>query len=260
PDEAQIALRNSGEWIKRYPHVVYKAQPSPWERKLPWGDVTLANGKLNLCIYDWPLDGELFLPGLKNEVISASLWIDGEPQSLETSKKNKWTILKLPAKRPEKLVSIVELKVDGKLEVDTSLSVDPIYVTKIPVAFGKTMQSRLEDRTWVEKFGEWKHVTQVTNWNEESAVFWELDFMEAGYYQVDLEYSGEGRLVWKVKNEEGHSVQNQQNSSNIYNYFQMGLLKFDTPGKHKVSVSLKGGDGTVASLKGIRFTPLQSLE
>ena len=86
PEEAQSALRGSGEWIKRYPQVIYKTESSPWGRELPWGDVTVSNGKLNLCIYDWPLDGEIFLPGLESNIQSANLWVDGEQKTLETKK------------------------------------------------------------------------------------------------------------------------------------------------------------------------------
>ena len=40
----------------------------------------------------------------------------------------------------------------------------------------------------------------------------------------------------------------------------MGLLKFDTPGKHTVSVSFIEGEIETVSLKEIRFTPLENLE
>ena len=64
PVKAQNALLASGEWIKRYPQVIYKANPSPWGHMLPWGDVTISGGKLNLCIYTWPPDGKISIPGL----------------------------------------------------------------------------------------------------------------------------------------------------------------------------------------------------
>jgi alpha-L-fucosidase len=57
PMQAQKALQNSGEWINRYPQVIYGADSSPWGHDFPWGDVTVSDSKLNLCVYDWPLDG-----------------------------------------------------------------------------------------------------------------------------------------------------------------------------------------------------------
>ena len=38
PEQAAQALRNSGNWIKKYPQTLYAAQASPWKHTLPWGD------------------------------------------------------------------------------------------------------------------------------------------------------------------------------------------------------------------------------
>lgn len=260
PMEATSALKTSGEWLKKYPQVVYTASASPWGRQLPWGDATLHEGKINLSIYQWPLDGEIFLPGLKNEIKTAQLWVAGKKVPLEIEKFANWVRIKLPSDRPEQLVSVVEVEVVGALQVDTSLSIDPIYKTTLPVDFAQAEDCKIEEKRWMEKFGEWKHISQAQEWTKTSKVNWEFKIMEAGYYQIDLNYAGAGRLVWRIENEEGAMVQNQQNSSEVYHYYEMGLLKFDTAGKHKVSVSLKEGDMENASLKEIRFTPLKNLE
>lgn len=260
PLEAQNALVGGGEWIKNYPQVIYKADPSPWGKALPWGDVTVTEGKLNLCIYDWPIDGEIVLPGLNNTIESAGLWVDGKLESLQTSKSENWVSIKLPARRPEKLISVVELEVEGEISVDQSLSIDPTYSTELLVDFAKAENCSIEGKRWMEKFGEWKHIEHARDWKDNSKVTWEVEVMKAGYYQVDLNYAGTGRLVWRIENEEGAMVQNEQNSSHVYGFYEMGLLKFDQPGKHTVSIELKEGDHASASLKEIRFTPLMSLE
>ncbi len=260
PIEAQNALRGSGEWIDKYPQVIYKADPSPWGKALPWGDVTVSEGKLNLCIYEWPLDGEIVLPGLNNTIKSAGLWVDGALESLQASKSGNWVTIKLPARRPEKLISVVELEVQGEILVDKSLSIDPAYSTELPVDFARAENCIIEGKRWMEKFGEWKHISHAHDWKDNSKVSWEVEIMEAGYYQVDLSYAGAGRLVWRIESAEGDMVQNQQNASHVYSFYEMGLLKFEKPGKHTVSVSLKEGDRASASLKEIKFTPLSSLE
>jgi alpha-L-fucosidase len=63
PLPAQEALRAAGKWLKAYPEVVYGADASPWKHALPWGDITINNGKLYLSVYTWPSQGKLFLPG-----------------------------------------------------------------------------------------------------------------------------------------------------------------------------------------------------
>ncbi|MEQ8556528.1 MAG: alpha-L-fucosidase [Cyclobacteriaceae bacterium] len=260
PVEAQNALRASGEWLQKYPQVIYSTEGSPWGRKLPWGDVTVSGGKLNLCIYDWPLEGKIYLPGLKNSIKSAGLWVDGSLESLKATKEGSWAAIQLPARRPEQLISVIELEVQGEIDVDNTLSIDPVYTTELLIDFAEAENCAIDGKRWMEKFGEWKHIGHAHGWKEDSRVIWEVDIMKAGYYQVDLNYAGEGRMVWRIENEEGSLVQNEQNSSHVYNYYEMGLLKFDEPGKHTISVSFIDGDQEAASLKQMRLTPLSSLE
>ena len=261
PIPAATALSVSGEWIHRYPEVIYAAAPSPWNRKLPWGDVTVSGNQLNLCIYDWPTSGKLYVPGLKNDIKSANLWVDGKQIPLVSTQKGEWLVVELPSKQPEKLVSVVTLEVANEVQVDKTMSLDPVLPTKLSVTFANQSEGcTVMEKKWMEKFGEWKTIAQAQDWETGGSLTWEVDVFEPGYYQVDLNYSGEGRLVWKTETEEGNLVQNQQDSSNRYDYFQMGLLKFESAGKHKVSVSLVNGNRTGASLQDIRFTPLSSLE
>lgn len=260
PIAAQNALKTSGQWIRDYPQVIYNADPSPWGRSLPWGDVTLTEGKLNLCIYDWPNDGEIVLPGLNNKVKSAGLWVDGALLPLKTNKTGNWLTIELPMRRPDKLISVVELELEGPISVTPSLSIDPSYSTELPVDFAEAELCNIEGKRWMEKFGEWKHIKHAHDWNSKSKVTWEVDVMKAGYYQVDLDYAGNDRLVWRIENEEGALVQNQQNSSAVYKYYEMGLLKFNQAGKHTISVSFIEGDSAAVSLKALRLTPLESLE
>ncbi|WP_202911898.1 alpha-L-fucosidase [Arenibacter aquaticus] len=261
PMEAQESLRASGAWINKYPQVVYKTEASPWGRKLPWGDVTIASdGKLNLSVYKWPLDGKLWLPGLKNNIIFAKLWVNGEPLTLETAKEGDWTAISLPAQRPEKLISVIELEVEGGPEVDSRLSLDPVFATALPVDFATAKACNIKEKRWMEKFGEWKHIKQAQDWTDKGKVSWTVMVKEPGYYQTELNYAGSGRLVWKISSDKGNLVQNQQNSSEVYNYYEMGLLKFETAGEHTITVSLVDGNRKRASLKEIRLTPEGSME
>lgn len=261
PTEAITFLRESGEWITKYPQIVYKAKPSPWGHALPWGDVTVtADNKLNLCVYQWPLDGKISLPGLSNDIVSANLLVNGEKQEIETSNKNGWVTFQLPAKRPEKLISVIEVELDGKPEVNTTMGIDSVFPTVIPVDMAKAERCEIAEKKWMEKFGEWKHIKQAQNWTEESKVTWEVDVMEPGYYQVDLNYAGNGRMVWRVQTDEGVMLQNEQDASHIYKFFQIGHLKFNKQGKHIISVSFVDGQMETASLKMIKLTPIASMD
>ena len=261
PNEAVTTLKASGEWIRKYPQTIYKAAASPWGHALPWGDVTMTGNKLNLCVYDWPLDGVIAVPGLNNSIKSAKLWVNGEQKTIGTEKKNGWVLFQLPAQRPDKLISVVEVELDGKPLVDQVVGIDPIFPTLIPVDFAKAKGCEIQEKKWMEKFGEWKHIHQAEKWTSESEVVWEVDVMEPGYYQVDLNYAGEGRMVWRVSTEEnGSMIQNEQNSSAIYNFQPIGHVKFNTPGRHVIAVSFIDGAIKTASLKAIRLTSVNSMD
>lgn len=261
PIEAQQSLRAAGDWIERYWQVVYGAGASPWGHALAWGDVTVSSdGKLNLCVYQWPLDGKLWLPGLKNNIKSAKLLGDGKGLQLETSKNGDWVSIMLPVRRPEKTVSVIELEVDGQADVVISNSIDPVFATILPVDFATAKGAEITEKKWMEKFGEWKHIKQAQDWRDNGQVSWEIEIMEPGYYQIELNYAGEGRVVWNMTSDEGAVVQNEQNSSTVYNYYEMGLMKFEKPGKHMITVSLVDGNREGASLKEMRLTPEESME
>jgi alpha-L-fucosidase len=109
----------------------------------------------------------------------------------------------------------------------------------------------------MEKFGEWKHIVQVNKWSENSKASWEVEVMNTGTYLIELNYSGNGRMVWQVETDEGSKIKNQQNSSPIYSVFPIGWLKFTKPGKHTLTVSMLEGDFDKANLTGIKISPVE---
>ncbi len=257
PERAVRSLRESGEWIRRYPQVVYCTAASPWQHALPWGDATVKENKLYLSVFEWPTSGKLCLPGLKTEITSAKLLKGSEGKALKFTTSNGWTVFEVPQTAPEKLVSVIEVDLSGAPEVDPTFGLDPYCGTEILSEFATVKGAKLSHKRWMEKFGEWKAVHHVHNWTSGGKAVFEVDVLTAGDYNASLTYSGEGRLVWGVDIEGGEHIQNEQNSSHNYQEFPIGWLNFPKPGKYKVSVSCLEGDCKTSSLKAIRFTPVQ---
>jgi len=254
PEHAANTLRMSGEWIQRYPEVVYGTDASPWKHALPWGDVTVNNNTLFLAVSKWPTSGKLYLPGLKTDIKSAKLLNSAEAEPLEHHKENGWTCFRLPSAAPEKLISVIQVELQGKPEADPCFGLDPDVTTEILSHFATVKGASKETKQWMEKFGEWKHVNQICNWQPEGSATWEVNVLKPGNYQVDLSYAGETRLVWTVAMEGGGTIQNQQNASHNYQSFPIGWLHFPKPGKYKISVGCIEGNTATASLKSIAFT------
>ena len=257
PERAARSLRLSGAWIKKYPQVVYGTDASPWQHALPWGDVTVKDKTLFLSVLEWPASGELFLPGLKTDILSARLLNGQQARPVRHQSVEGWVRFRLPARAPESLVSVIELTLADAPRADAVWGLDPGMPTEILADFAEVQAASKEGKRWMEKFGEWKHVTRVTKWQPKGAAMFEVDVLTPGDYQVDLTYAGEGRLVWGVTIEGGEHIQNQQNSSHNYQRFPMGWLNFPAPGRYQVNVSCLEGNTETASLKAIRFTRVQ---
>lgn len=257
PDQAQRALRSAGKWLKQHEEVIYKAEASPWQHALAWGDVTKKGKKLLLSVYDWPTNGKLYLPGLQTSIRSAKLISGGKDVLLKYQKAGNWTVFSVPNAATDPLVSVIELELTDTPKVDPILAVDPQMRNTFAAEFATVSHAKKSRKGWMEKFGEWKHVTQVSDWKDEAEARWTVDVLVPGYYQTELEYSGEGKLVWRINQSDGMPVQNQQNSSAIYAWHPIGWIYFTKPGKYDLSVSLIEGNREKASLSGLRLQAIQ---
>ncbi len=256
PDQAARSLQASGKWISKYPQVIYGADPSPWQHALPWGDVTRKNNTLYLTVYHWPEDGKLYLPGLKNEITSLKL-LDGPGRTeIAYSRDKGYVVMELPPKELEDFVSVIEMEIKGKPEVDIHPALDPEMTTEITAHFANTVNCSIQNKRWMEKFGEWKNVRNIHQWKPGSKATWEVNVLEPGEYEVELTYAGSGRLVWSVESDEGERIQNQQNSSHIFSSYPIGWISFHSPGIHKVTVCLVEGDPIKSELAAIKFTAI----
>lgn len=259
PEIGAAFLKETGNWIKKYPQVVYGAGSSPWGHALPWGDVTTKGNALFLSVFEWPRDGKLYLPGFNQKIVSATILGDGKKTPLSFVKKNGWTIFDVPYKAPDPLVSVIELKLDAKAEnitVNKNLGVYPNTEATLLADFAKVTGADLASIRWVEKVGEWKHVKQISKWSKDGKAVWDVEVYQPGYYYMDAQYKGKGRLVWKAETDEGNIVQNQQGATEKYQYYPLGIVEFKKPGRHTVSVSLVEGDSATSSLQSITIRPI----
>ncbi|MDR1898211.1 MAG: alpha-L-fucosidase [Prevotellaceae bacterium] len=257
PEMAQISLRTAGEWIARYPQVIYSAESSPWKHALPWGDVVVNDGKIYLAVFDWSSYGKLYLPGLKSEITSVKLLTGNKSQKLNFTREGNLTIINTPCPKPEKLVSVIEVSIKGDIEVDNTLFVDPELGLKISTKFSTPENCNVKYKGWLEKYGEWKHIYQIGDWNDKSSTTWNFEIMTPGRYFVELTATGTGNRVWNVMTDEGFEIQNRQNTSSIYHTQPIGWVNFKTAGKHSLTVRIPEGERANTSLAEIKLTPFE---
>jgi alpha-L-fucosidase len=251
-------LEETGKWLKKYPQVVYGAGSSPWGYALPWGDVTTKGNKLYLAVSDWPKDGKLYLPGLSAKIDNISLLNGDKKHKLKYKTENNWHVIEVPFQAPKDLIAVIEIEIDKKQKpsVKTNLGIYPNTDVKLLTEFGVVTNAEQKNVRWMEKFGEWKHANQVSNWEKDGEVTWQVNVQKPGYYYLDVEHKGDGRLVWKTITDEGILVQNQQAATEKYDYRRMGIVEFKTAGNHTIKTSLVEGNPKTSSLKSIVFRPI----
>lgn len=261
PERNARVLRVAGKWIESYPQVIRAATASPYGHSLPWGDVTMQENKMYLSIYEWPDSGKLYLYGLTTPIKKAKL-LGEKPSNRSFSDKDRggWTVIDVPATAPDKLVSVIELELDGEAKVDNTLwPIDPYVDTRLLAQFAKVEQAKKEKRSWDEKFGEWKKVIHITDWKPNGKAYMDVVVQKPGDYRVHLDYRGEGRIVWEVAVEGEESIRNQQGSSDYYQEFPIGWIRFPKAGKFRLSVSCLEGNLQKACLRAIRISPIIGL-
>jgi alpha-L-fucosidase len=256
PQRAAWSLREAGDWIRRYPQVVYGTDASPWQHALPWGDVTRKGNTLFLAVFHWPDSGRLYLPGLKTPIATARLLKGDQSEVIEHKAAGPWRVLQLPPRAPEQFVSVIQLQCQGTPAADPVWGIDPNIGAAISAEFATVVGAQQSEQRWMEKFGEWNSVVRVHDWQSGGKASWEVEVLRPGDYSIHLTYAGEGRLVWGVGIEGGEHIQNQQNSSHNYQEFPIGWLRFPKPGRYRVNVSCLEGNAKTASLKAIRFAPV----
>ena len=247
------ALHHAGDWIARYPQVIYDVQGSPWKHSMPWGDVTQKDNALFLTVFEWPASGELYLPNIEQDVQEARLLLGSDSTELLCQRRGKHVVVQVPAKAPESLASVIKLTFSEKPTVDPVLTLDPEAMTELAVEFADVNGVKKSEKRWMEKFGEWKRIVHGHEFGADADLSWEVDVLVPGEYQVSLNYAGEGRLVWHVGIDGGESIQNQQDSSHNYQTFPIGWLNFPKNGRYRVSVQCLEGDVGKASLHAILF-------
>jgi alpha-L-fucosidase len=139
PDASVSRLAAVGQWMKVNGQAIYGTSASPFATPMPWGRCTsksshgytaAPHGAMNMMgrctsksshgdttlylhIFDWPGDGRLLLPGLKNKVKSARLLTESKKVSLPFQADANGLMILLPAAAPDPISSTVVLRLKG---------------------------------------------------------------------------------------------------------------------------------------------------
>jgi alpha-L-fucosidase len=119
PEPSVDHLREVGAWLKTNGEGIYGTGASPL-KPLSWGRCTrkaVAGGTiLYLHVFNWPKDGKLNVPGLRNRVTGATLLANGK--ALESASSADGVTLTLPEAAPDPIASTIALHIEGAPQVN----------------------------------------------------------------------------------------------------------------------------------------------
>jgi alpha-L-fucosidase len=125
PQESIDLLKGIGSWMKVNSEAIYDTKANPLA-PMAWGRITAkenGNGTiLYLSVFDWPKDGNLTVPGLKNKIASAKFLANG--QSVKTKSKDEGLTIQLPDKPLDSIATVIKVEVKGKLSPGQTVSKD----------------------------------------------------------------------------------------------------------------------------------------
>ncbi|MEO5562344.1 MAG: alpha-L-fucosidase, partial [Chitinophagaceae bacterium] len=111
PQASIERLAEMGEWIKVNHESIYGTTASPFPY-LSWGRCTRKDQKLFLHVFDYPANGNLAIP-MSNKINKAYLLADPK-KSLVIKKEKTRSVIKLPAKVPDTLNTVVVVEFIGE--------------------------------------------------------------------------------------------------------------------------------------------------
>ena len=163
-------LRDVGNWMEVNGEAIYATTASPFKR-LAWGRCTKKvhddATTLYLHVFDWPKDGRLAVPGLKNEVAKAYLLADTAKQPLETAANESGVVISVPPAAPDKIASVVVLQIKGAPDVEPMLltqAADGSISLPASEAICRGKQIKCEGNVGRENIGFWLDPNDYIEW------------------------------------------------------------------------------------------------
>ena len=122
PQPSIERLQAIGKWMKVNGESIYGTTATPFAR-LTWGRCTKKIDKngatLYLHVFDWPTEGKLLVPGLKNKAKKTYLLAKGK--SLKSTSGEDGLTISLPEKPLDPINTVVVVKVKGDIQVEKVL-------------------------------------------------------------------------------------------------------------------------------------------
>ena len=257
PAESIARLKAVGQWMTVNGEAIYGTSASPFAR-LEWGrctkKVTDGGATLYLHVFDWPKDGRLTVPGLKNTVTSARLLATGESLKAETAADG--AVILVPAVSPDAIATVIAVQVEGPVRVEKVLPKQaadgtvtlPAILADIFNVQGTNTQ--VESKQGIYNIGHWTGTA--------CRVQWQFRVERAGVYEIAAEVAlqGDGRATLTIGEQAFTAQFFSTGSYDTFGTQRLGRVTLDAPGVYTLEVTPVRESWTPINVRSVTLRPL----
>jgi len=258
PFEIEQRLLEMGMWLEVNGESVYGARAFDLPKNQhDWGKITCKKTEtgttLYLHVFNWPLNKELYLTGIKTKPEKIFLLADKQKSPLKMEHSEVLTTIQLPEMQPDPYISVIVLEYKNKPKIENGL-------------VGKTAdggfslipqnQNTIDETLSINKKERGGTVPEYVVVKENKSFRWKIYIDEPGEKWVDVSYSfqqntTDSRIAVKAANMELiHNVANtgktvgEPNQNWIIDNFKsnrLGKINFPSKGIYTIELDVKPG-------------------
>jgi alpha-L-fucosidase len=206
-----------------------------------------------LHVFNWPADGKLVVPGLKNAADKAYLLADAAKHSLACQSGAEGLTISVPATAPDPISSTIVLKIKGAPEVEQA-GIAQDYDGSIVLPAGEARfhgeQIKYESGGARDNIGFW---TEPADWAD-----WEFTVTKPGKFEVTTEVAAPERASLEVSIG-AEKVKAEAAATGDYGRFRrlrIGTLEVAAPGKVTLALHAVAEGWHPLNVKSIRLKPV----
>jgi alpha-L-fucosidase len=259
PDASIQRLQEVGRWMHVNGSAIYSTVAGPFPRQLPWGRCTQKQGSgdptLYLHVFNWPSDGQLLVPGLKNSSRKAFLLADSTHHALETKPTPEGLLINLPAFAPDPISTTIVLQLKGTAQIEpTVLAQSADGSIQLPA-----LEARLHGNTFQYESGSDRD--NIGYWfKSEEWLDWEFKVRTPGKFEVLTDIAGLATPSFDVTvgSQTLHCTAPATAGYSSFKPVTLGVVEITAPGKTTLSVHPVKEGWEPMNLKTIHLKPVTS--
>jgi alpha-L-fucosidase len=272
PEPSIERLQEIGAWMRINGPAIYKTSASPFKR-LPWGRCTTrtvaasaslhspkeqersvaktqAGTLLYLHVFNWPADGKLVVPGLKNPAVSASLLATGA--RLATRADADGLIIDVPDAAPDPISSTIVLRIVGTPEiVETPIIQESDGSVRLMASEAELRgnEIRYESGDGKDNLGYWT--------NPGDSASWSFNVDRPGTFQVIPEIAslGQGKIEVTVGNQKLAGTAPNTGDYARFRRANLGSIVIGNPGSVTLTIKPVAEGWAPLNLKSVTLRP-----